>query len=69
MPPIHWVSLRQKRMLGGIVSTESRMVAPVVVRPEAVSNRASTNEGMVSDSRYGNAPSSVSATQASATAA
>ena len=51
MPPIHWVSLRQKRMLGGMVSTESRMVAPVVVRPEAVSNSASTKEGMVSDSR------------------
>ena len=51
MPPIHWVSLRQKRTLGGIASTESRIVAPVVVRPEAVSNSASTKEGMVSDSR------------------
>ena len=41
MPPIHWVSARQKRIPLGMASTSVRMVAPVVVRPEAVSNRAS----------------------------
>ena len=42
MPPIHCVSARQSRMPRGRSSGEEKMDAPVVVRPETVSKRAST---------------------------
>ena len=42
MPPIHWVSARQNKMPRGRDSISERMVAPVVVKPETVSKKAST---------------------------
>ena len=36
-PPIHCISERQNRMPWGRHSTSSRMVAPVVVKPEMLS--------------------------------
>ena len=41
-PPSHWVMLLQKSRLFGHDSMFSIMVAPVVVKPLMVSNRAST---------------------------
>ena len=41
-PPIKWVEERQNRRLRGRTSTSSRMVAPVVVKPETLSNQAFT---------------------------
>ena len=41
MPPIQWVNMRQNISPRGMASISVRMVAPVVDRPEAVSNRAS----------------------------
>ena len=41
MPPSRWVKLRQKSRLRGRLSTSSRMLEPVVVKPETVSNTAS----------------------------
>ena len=40
MPPSHWVRPRQRRMLGLSSSMSVRIEAPVVVNPEADSNRA-----------------------------
>ncbi len=45
MPPNQWVKLRQKRRDRGMASTSARMDAPVVVKPEMTSKRASTNRG------------------------
>ncbi len=39
-PPMKWVELLQKRRLSGSDSMFSRMVAPVVVKPETLSNHA-----------------------------
>ena len=39
-PPMKWVELRQKSRLLGIASTLSRIVAPVVVYPDTLSNQA-----------------------------
>ena len=41
MPPIQWVKLRQNKTLWLRGSTAVRMVAPVVVKPETVSKKAS----------------------------
>ena len=41
MPPIQWVRLRQNRLAKLRASTSGRMLAPVVVKPEMISNRAS----------------------------
>ena len=41
MPPIQWVKLRQKRIHLGSTSTSFIMLAPVVVKPDTVSKRAS----------------------------
>jgi len=46
MPPTQWVKLRQISMALGSVSTSPRTVAPVVVKPETVSNSASTKLGI-----------------------
>ena len=56
MPPIQCVKLRQKRIECGNISTFVRMLAPVVVKPDAVSNSASQKCGIVPDSRNGSAP-------------
>ena len=42
MPPIHWVRERHSRTLRGRCSTSGNTVEPVVVRPDTVSNTAST---------------------------
>ena len=45
-PPSHWVSARQRSSERGSDSTSEKMVAPVVERPEADSNRPfTTNPG------------------------
>ena len=41
MPPIQWVNARQKSIPLGRCSTVSRIVAPVVVKPETVSKMQS----------------------------
>ena len=41
MPPTQWVKSRQNMQPRLMSSTFSRMLAPVVVKPETVSNRAS----------------------------
>ena len=40
-PPIQWVSERQKSKPWGRASTSSMIVAPVVVKPDIVSRKAS----------------------------
>ena len=40
-PPIQWVNDRQNRMPWGKISTSSMIVAPVVVKPDIVSKKAS----------------------------
>ena len=45
IPPRNWVRLRQNKILLGSASTSRMTDAPVVVRPEAVSNRASAKLG------------------------
>ena len=42
MPPIQWLKLRQKRLACDRDSTSERILEPVAVKPETVSNRAST---------------------------
>ena len=42
IPPIQWEKLRQNRLAFEMLSTSVRILDPVVVKPEIVSNRAST---------------------------
>ena len=46
MPPTQWEKLRQSNMHLDMASTSGRILAPVVVNPEMISNTASTNEGI-----------------------
>ena len=69
MPPIQWVKLRQNRMPLGRSSTAGRMLAPVVVKPETVSNMASTGLGMLPVSTKGTAPTTLMSSQQSAVVA
>ena len=46
IPPIQCVSERQRREVWDKPSTLLRMLAPVVVKPDAVSNIASVKEGI-----------------------
>ena len=64
MPPTQWVKLRQKRMPLGSPSTAGRMEAPVVVKPETVSKRASTRFGMAPERTKGRQPRKLMAIQA-----
>ena len=57
-PPIHCVMLRHSRMSFGTVSMQGRMVAPVVVKPDSASKKASVKLGTLLLSRYGMAPKS-----------
>ena len=63
MPPIQWVKLRQNRTPLGSPSTAGRMLAPVVVKPDTVSNMASTGLGMQPVSTKGMAPIILMTTQ------
>ena len=67
IPPIQWVKLLQKSIQRGRASTSERILAPVVVKPEAVSNTASIMEGMHPEIRKGSAPKILSTNQARAT--
>ena len=69
MPPIQWVKLRHSRMPLGRSSTPGRMLAPVVVKPDTVSNRASTGLGMQPVSTKGTAPTTEMTIQLRAVAA
>ena len=51
IPPIHWVMLRQKRILFGRDSILLRMVDPVVVKPDMVSKKALVIDGMLPEIR------------------
>ena len=56
MPPIQWVKLRQYKRLLSRLSTSDRMEAPVVVKPETVSKKASIKAGISRDRKKGRAP-------------
>ena len=61
-PPIHCVRLRQKSKARGILSTSSMRLAPVVVKPDMVSKKASMGLTKVPDSRKGSAPNRLNTT-------
>ena len=67
MPPTQWVKLRQNAVERCSASTSVRMLEPVVVKPDTVSKKASTQEGMSPDSTKGTAPNTDSSTHAAAT--
>ena len=67
-PYIQWVKLRQNKMPLGRLSTSGRMLAPVVVKPDTVSNSASTGLGMQPVSTKGAAPTTEMTIQLSAVA-
>ena len=69
MPPIQCVRLRHKSRLGGSASTSVSMLAPVVVKPDMTSNRASVKLGVKPDSQSGSAPTRLIAIQPRETAA
>ena len=56
IPPIHWVSERQKSSPWVITSKSGIIVAPVVVKPETVSKKASKKFGISRLITNGNAP-------------
>ena len=56
MPPIQWVKLRQNSMEWLMPSTLVRMEAPVVVKPETVSKKASMKLGISPLITKGRAP-------------
>ncbi len=68
MPPTQWVKLRHISMDGDKPSTLLRMLAPVVVNPEMVSNSASIREGISPLIQKGRAPKKLKTTQIRATA-
>ena len=55
-PPMKCVALLQKRRLFGRASTSSRIVAPVVVNPETLSNQAFTTVKGPPQRTYGSIP-------------
>ena len=67
MPPIQWVKERQNKMPLCRCSISVRIVAPVVVKPDTVSNSASIYEGIAPEITNGNAPNKLSTIQLSAT--
>lgn len=69
MPPSQWVRLRHMRIPRGTRSISVRTEAPVVVKPETDSKKASTNELNVSENRKGKAPTTPAPIQPRATIA
>ena len=67
MPPSQWVKLRQNSRHFGRSSTARRMLAPVVVKPDIVSNTASRYDGIAPEAVKGTAPMSEMRIQLSAT--
>ena len=66
-PPIHCVSDRQNRMPCGSTSTSSMMEAPVVVKPDVDSKKASVMLVMLPCIRKGNMPKNEKITHAAVT--
>ena len=66
IPPIQWVKLRQNNAVWESTSTFSRMLAPVVVKPDTVSNSASVRDGISFDNQNGRAPKKLIKIQLSA---
>ena len=62
-PPIHWLMHLQNIRLYGNASRFVKTEAPVVVRPEADSKRASTKRHSGRIKKYGNAPTTVANSQ------
>ena len=69
MPPTQWVKLRQNRIPRCRGSISVRILAPVVVKPETVSKKASTKWGMSPEMTKGRAPKTDISSQARATTA
>ena len=74
MPPSQCVRLRHSRKLSGTASMAGvpgppRIVAPVVVKPDITSKKASVYDASVPDNTQGSAPTSDSRNHASATMA
>ena len=67
IPPTQCVKLRHIIIDFGSDSTSVKMLAPVVVKPETVSNKASINEPVASENIKGSAPKRLSVIQLSAT--
>ena len=67
IPPTQWVKLRQNRVPWLSASTSRIMVAPVVVKPLAVSKKASIYDGISLEMTNGSAPMPDSTSHASAT--
>ena len=66
-PPSHCIRLRQKRMPCGCRSILSRMVAPVVEKPDMVSKKASVTLSTVPYMRKGSIPKKENSTHDKAT--
>ena len=69
MPPTQWVKLRQNSSPFGSASTSVRIVEPVVVKPDTVSKKQSTSEGMLPWKKNGSPPKNDTRIQLSATVA
>ena len=67
IPPIQCVKLLQNRPELLMASTSVRILAPVVVKPDIVSNSASIYDGMSPVSTNGTAPAALRTIQLSAT--
>ena len=68
MPPIQWVKQRQIIEQWLMISTSGMMLAPVVVKPETVSNSASMKRGISPVSTKGMQPNALITIQPSAVA-
>ena len=69
MPPIQCVRLRQKSRPCGTASMSVRMEAPVVVKPDMVSKKASVKLGIAPESMKGSEPKREKSSQAKVTMA
>ena len=66
-PPSHWVRALQSSRERGSHSTSGKMVAPVVEKPDADSNRPFTTKPGPNSAMYGRAPNTVARHHASTT--
>jgi hypothetical protein len=64
MPPSQWVVERHRRMDLGRASTSVKMEAPVVVKPDMLSKKASAGFFVTPEMRKGRAPAKDAQTQA-----
>jgi len=68
MPPIQWEKLLHIKIECGRTSTSDKIVAPVVVKPDTISNRASTGLEKYPLIKKGIAPQILRTIQQNATA-